>query len=398
VKDSTVWGDNPVEVDTCTTCSRKMGVYWEKKWPTAEFDTVKIGKKKYQIIKMKNLENGIVRLVGRFWSADSTYKVKFKAKVNNSIYSMLVTIKRPNKLGSKKISKDVFDKSISIDSICITNGGKYGILPQFIKGHIANESIGFLPSYRYEPYSTEFDFRDANNNFTIKEKWKNHPFIVDSFKMGDGSSIPNHLNVKYYDYLKSPTKVWDIIKKYSTIEENIAPGGVIIYGRKESNDSLNFERYGYSTVQNIYNKILSHFQGKKNKADSSVFKEARDSTITYLRKSWNGGLENLIAQTRLASSYGLLQLLHSTAIIEGYPDSSSKAPEDLNINSINLPLSMKRLLKFLKNNGLLGDSLKIDNWPYGYEATFQRMLIGWNSRVKYSNEVLENSKSYLPKN
>lgn len=394
---SDAWGDNPVSVVECDTCGEKMGVYWEKKYPTNNFEKVKIGKKDYNIIKMENLGVGLIRLVGRYWSADSTYIIRLKAKNGSDSTGIKVRVIKPGKLGnSGNNSRDVFNKPISIDSICITNGGMFGIPPQIIKGHIANEAVGFWPSYAYEPYTTEFNYRDANNGYKISDKWLNHPFLVDSISMGSGASIPNHFNVKYYNYIGTPTKVWEIVKKYSTLFDNSPPGGVTKYCKRASNDSLDFSRYGYSTVQSIYNNILSYFQGKKSSADSSDFKNARDSMSTYLKDYWRGGLNNHWAQTRLASSYGHLQLLLNTSIEEGYPDSSTKPPEDLNINSIHWPLAMKRLSRFLNEKGLEDAPSKESKWTYGYEATFQRMIIGWNPRTVYSNEVLKNAKSYLP--
>ncbi len=393
-----VWETNPVSVVECDTCGKKMGVYWENKYPTKNTEKKVIGKNTYNIVKMDALSDGLIRLVGRYWSPDSTYIVKLKAKKDSDSTEIKVRVIQPGKLGdSGNSSRDVSNKPISIDSICIANGGLFGISPQIIKGHIANEAVGFWPSYAYEPYTTEFNYRDANNGYKILDKWLSHPFLVDSTSMGSGASVPNHFNVKYYNYINTPTKVWEIVKRYSTLVENSPPGGVTKYCKRASNDSLDFSRYGYSTVQSLYNNILSYFQGKKSRADSSDFHNARDSIITYLRDYWRGGLNNHWAQTRLASSYGHLQLLLKTAIEEGYPDSSTKPPEDLNINSIHWPLAMKRISRFLNEKGLVGAASKESKWPYGYEATFQRMLIGWNSRIYYSNEVLINAKSYLPK-
>jgi len=52
-----VWGDNPVSVvDTCDNCGQRMGVYWEKKYPTNEFENVPI------VVKGKTYYHSIIKM------------------------------------------------------------------------------------------------------------------------------------------------------------------------------------------------------------------------------------------------------------------------------------------------------------------------------------------------
>ncbi|MEJ2615699.1 MAG: hypothetical protein P8Z35_12130, partial [Ignavibacteriaceae bacterium] len=61
---SDVWGNNPVKVDTGKNYGKRMGVYWETEKPVWDGNTNK-----------GNLAKGLIRLVGRYWTKDSTYIV-----------------------------------------------------------------------------------------------------------------------------------------------------------------------------------------------------------------------------------------------------------------------------------------------------------------------------------
>ncbi len=116
--DSDVWGNNPVSVDTGKNYGKRMGVYWETEKPVWIGNTNK-----------GNLEKGLIRLVGRYWSKDSSYVVKLKAKRNNDSAKFKIRVVKPGKLLSEDQSPtysksiDVFDKEYSIDSLCIYWGG-----------------------------------------------------------------------------------------------------------------------------------------------------------------------------------------------------------------------------------------------------------------------------------
>lgn len=373
-----VWGGTPIE-----NLGTKSGVYWEKKW----FDKTDNKNKDFS-------EQGLIRLIGRFWELgkEDSFKVKLKT-INNDIIDIKVT--KPYKLGNKyNTSKDVYNKSISIDSICIKYGGEAGIPPQFIKGQIENEAPGFFPPYRYEPISTELNNRNISGEI-VSKKWKNSPFFVTENSMGSGGVVPTHYNLKYISYFTTPTKVWDILKKYSQIEDDNPSGDITLFCKKE-NGKLNFKKYGYKTAQKEYDKILMHFQGVKSNPAEEDYIAARDSTVKYFKYYWYGGLDRMYAQTRIFASYGLLQTMYETALNRGYKNDSSHLPEDLSINDIACPLTIKHLIKLLSEVLVENNN---NNWVFGYENIFKAMAKKWNPYMtNYDLDALNNSKKYLPTN
>ena len=91
----------------------------------------------------------------------------------------------------------------------------------------------------------------------------------------------------------------------------------------------------------------------------------------------------------MAASYGLLQILYTTALGNdvGYPENSENPPEKL-LETDNLKWSLNHLSYFI-NNALKYET-KIDaNWSLGFEKTFEtKVYHEWNSRTAYPAEVL----------
>lgn len=58
--------------------------------------------------------------------------------------------------------------------------------------------------------------------------------------------------------------------------------------------------------------------------------EANDSARAALVRIFKNKYNGIMAQSRIASSYGLLQNLYTTAISEGFKDSLNNNPEKLN--------------------------------------------------------------------
>ena len=175
IKSALVWGDNPVTITgEEANIGKRLGVYWETQKPRPDDPT-------------KPLSAGLIRLVGRYWTADSVYKVKLETGTGtDNTTSIEVTVNRPTSLGtSRSPARDVAGQRIFIDDLCITYGGIYGIPPQFIKGQIHKEAryvdddIGFAPSYRYEPYTRQFSpwekFRVDNPYFVLPNNIRTPP-------------------------------------------------------------------------------------------------------------------------------------------------------------------------------------------------------------------------------
>ena len=160
VKQNNVWPDVPVDIVE----GDKLGVYWEKEKPVWKFNYYIDAKNVERFTKEKVgiLPQGIIRLIGRYWEEEKSYKVKLKAQIDNGLEpSIIIEVVKPGKLGtSYQTAKDVSINDLNIDSICIEKGGKLGIPPQFIKGHMRRETSSyhpFNPTYLYEPWTTQFN-------------------------------------------------------------------------------------------------------------------------------------------------------------------------------------------------------------------------------------------------
>jgi hypothetical protein len=410
---SDLWGSNPVSADTCSNCGKKMGVYWEKKYPTKDFitESVKLKKDtvKYSLPKMDDLPAGLIRVLGRYWSADSTYFVKLKAKWNNDSSAIKIKVKKPvyldiyKKNTSFQRARDIRNSEINIDSLCILFGGRYGIPPQLIKGQIFTESVkkvftftdgksdsGFAPSYRYEPFTEQY-------NENLKKEKYNKYYITDSTYTF--SDVPtDHQHVMYINYPTSIKTVWDMINEYSKLV-NPHPSVNYYGGRNSSTDSVWF---GYSVDKDYSTFAKKIRKEKKNWSNAQIYDSTNKKMIEYLKNEWkpknsifSKGTINNIAQTRAASSYGLAQFLYGTARDKNYPKDS--IPE--NINSINnLELFYKTQKEYLQG-GLSKNVENGNNWAGGYEYSFCRKIYvpKWNSKTTYAQSIIKNSKRFFPK-
>ncbi|AFH50352.1 Hypothetical protein IALB_2649 [Ignavibacterium album JCM 16511] len=389
-----VWGDAPV---TPVAEGDKLGVYWEKEKPVWKGST-----------KKGNTPKGMIRLIGRYWEVGKTYKIKLTARTQNGDEaSIVIEVKKPSKLGNNIAwSKDVFGNDLNIDELCIMWGGTLGIPPQFIKGQMIRETSSrypFYPTYLYEPWTTQFKaFKDDESLF-------NNPFYVQDNATTFNPPTPNHNNVKDYHYPTEPVSVWDMIEKYSTIVHSSPPGGWEKYGKRKENGELYF--YGvYTTPQKKFNELqddaYNKYDIKNNPSKKTIANnEARENFIKFFRDEWDGevsgnrkGLKNIKAQTRLAASYGLLQLTYPTAIggTVNYPINSENLPEEL-LETENIKWAFNLLTYFI-NDAVNTQTNKNGNWQEGLEGTYlNRIWKRWNKwKVGYPEEVLGFSNNYKP--
>jgi len=369
-----------VEFTVSSLTGDTLGVYWEKKDEDGD-----------------DLEADLIRLVGRYWQQGKIFRVRLSAVYQDRSGSIVIEVKRPSRLGTddtKRFSKDVFDRRIDIDSICIANGGKYGIPPQYIKGQIATEAVyagglGYAPSYRYEPFTTQFQGRTADES---PESWSNSPFYVTASTMGSGDPVPDHKNVRYVSYAKSPRSVWYMLEQYSELASSPAPGGVTLYARRNADGTMNFD--GYLSIQAFYDALLSELTAKMG--NQKATSKARDSVATYLRDEWHGGLKNIVAQTRIAASYGLLQMLYPTALERGYFEDAHNPPENLNVNTTLFSFAMSYQL-YLLEQVVGGSPAATNNWSIGYNKALKLMYQSWDPYMGgYANRVIRNAQDFLP--
>lgn len=108
----------------------------------------------------------------------------------------------------------------------------------------------------------------------------------------------------------------------------------------------------------------------------------------------------MVAQTRLASSYGLLQMMYGTAVWRlEYPSTDPNVgPEDLNVTSTGMYYSLEHMKKMLISR-LTSSGEENGNWPKGFEFYFKKYVWPeWNSDPTYPRIVSSNSQKFLPQN
>lgn len=369
IKNSDVWSGDPVEIQ-----GDKSGIYWEKKY----FDG--------STNENKEIEAGMIRIIGRFWEEgkEEDYKVTLTAKDGDTSVKIVVTVIKPVKLGEQyNYSRNVFDEEISIDSLCIYNGGRYGIPPQIIKGQMHKETA-FKNSFRYEP---RIDINTQNNKSLKKKYFDSYDYYtVTSENMGSVTMPTSHTNVQPVSYVTSPKKISEYlierIKQY------------IQYPREKNKYKPVF--VGYKILTNELQKAFEYY--KKTNKDIEDLLEltnmATDSLKIFINSKEFEDSEKY-AQTRIMSSYGMLQQTfynaHDSKLVGFSVSNQEQSPELL--NEINFSLkaykeNMTKLLEKRSNN----------SWAEGYEMGWGNILDRYNKgETNYELDVLENSKLYLPK-
>jgi hypothetical protein len=395
-----IWGNNPVSIVIADPekSGRKMGVYWEKE-------------KRIPTDTAHSLPIGMIRLIGH---KDSVYTVKLTTKNYPTPTSLGIEVKKPVRLLKEgqsptyKMSRDVFDHEINIDSICIYYGGIYGIPPHFLKGQMLKEAgtkkIGndtcFAPSYRYEPFSRQVG---QLSSFWLNDPRYNTLWLVDTARtgqeMGTGKGVPTHYNVCDMPYPTTPKKVWNIIEENSELVNTGSDKAHKVYGSRNEDGTMNFLK--------SYINIWSHYQVFLTYAlltswlDFAPARHSRELMIHWLRDEWEGvGAINMVAQTRLASSYGLLQMMYCTAVEREYPSTNPNiSPEDFNITDTCMSYSLKHM-KLLLRNRLTPSIEEGGNWPNGFEYWFKNYIWypKWNTNPKYPKIVYRYTQKFLPQN
>jgi len=186
------------------------------------------------------------------------------ADTSISPVSVLVTVNNPSSLGSS---------SSEFDAALINLAHERGIPPQYLKGQVAQESRFDRKAYRYEPLSVDLQFISSGQNLRTQSPYSLYR-LQTSDNLAQGSSILS-----------------DDVSPRSRY--NILDNGVI--RSISESDSL-------VSAENIYNTN----DGTQNWSKNSP-RRAR-------QVSANPRLLRFTAQTSLASSYGLLQILYSTAL------------------------------------------------------------------------------------
>ena len=383
-------------VITGSAATEKLGVYWENKYPLWTPNNTFAG--------TMDLPRGVIRLVGRYWEEEKPlYRVRLTASAPpDKEASIEIVVKKPGNLGTTyRKSKNVIDDEINIDDTCMVYAGKYGVPPQLIKGQMDQESgkydfggtigKGFAPSYRYEPYTIQFW------NWTALRSSK--PFYVSETNI-NVPAVPAHNHVQVYPYPFPNKSVWDMVYDHSQLVNEVLDDEHRVYGIRRTNGTMNFSPY--KRVDSIYNEFLDVYLDDDVPIVEAAA-NANEDMIEFLRDTWDGGvkggtkgLKNIKAQTRIASSYGLLQMTYPLALSRTYPDDVNHLPENLNMTYPIIDLCMVYQKDILKRR-LTPAVESANNWPEGYENGFYLLVYPeWNVIGSYPAEVFKKSRSYLP--
>ena len=413
-----VWGNKPIE-----KLGTKSGVYWEKKYPFY------IGNK---FSEMKDLDVGIIRIVGRYWEQDKEddYKVKLKETNGNEV---ILKIIKPNTIGEvyDKV-KDVKGVEFNLDEMILEYAGKNGIAPQFIKGIIEKES-SFKNAMRWEPFFqvSYMQGKDKNGNYTHWTQTKSRYTIKSETDLGSPGIPTDHINVygvvvnNYWGYQGS---IWDLFYRYCP-EFNLQPEGDI-YKKKNKSWNRNLEKNWKTEYSKAFkeflDKGLTTVFGNINFDISTTYSQAgfiaRSKANDYAKYKWRDGVMSEIAQTRIATSYGLMQVLYTTATwLRHYPEeyhshtSPKYLPEYLNEKDYSIKYGVESLVENLNKEINIKNDSEDNNWTAGFERTMEITSNAYNvgftakTEVKkgtkvltrylkrgYSKLVMKYSKSYLP--
>jgi hypothetical protein len=153
----------------------------------------------------------------------------------------------------------------------------------------------------------------------------------------------------------------------------------------------------YERMQGIYDGLLNYYLQEVRLPLFEAADSARNFLIRFLRDDFYGGFKNLRAQTRIASSYGLLQIMYTTSVDMGYdPFDPAKRPEDLNVTATLMTFAMQHQKSLIRRS--LGTQVETgNNWPKGFESSLKEgILKKWNTVEVYPDMVITKSQSYLP--
>ena len=385
-----VWGDNPVAIATGDGQGRRMGAYWEKEKPILGHTNT-------------TLPRGLIRLIGRYWHPDSVYKVILTAYHAGRTGRAQIEIKKPARLGDSHAAvTDVFGTTnTNLDSIVIRFAGDYGIPPQIIKGQIQKESSQFTPAWRYEPFKDKG--LQENRVTTTRYFDESLPFVADETTMGSGDLPSGHTNEDPHPYVSAPTKISTFVVQYwqRYVQHHTGDESDIIVGSSSLTghwDEL------YRNIQKDKRKKLTDAQTRQQ-AHDKLKAEIQDQTSAIGRPF------DVIAQTRKVTSYGLTQMMYTTAADNVF-DNDHRAcespsairyvdqndehtfPEKLNEQVFLMPRYCDFLWK--KLNHRFSTCIPDGNWTTGFEAKWENALVRYNGASDYGAAVLANAQNFLP--
>jgi hypothetical protein len=376
-----VWGTCPIPRSTGAT----VVVYWDKVYPLFISDSSEP--------QMDPLPLGLLRLVGRYIGQSGAQPARVKATHFGRTGEREIRVVMPALLGetNNRISGPSFQDGVSqfwsLDSMIIAEAGKEGIQPQVLKAIIRKES-NFFPTYRYEPFDDLSKIQKPASDFDSLHRY----WIHNAIQLGQ-PGIATHENLRDGNG--------------SLIQY---PGFQNLWSYYSSNSRL-YGRRIYSSLQQKWNQLyqkardsLWRLVKSDQRAADSASILAESSYVRWLKFEFgDSGMVKMVAQTRIAASYGLMQLTYynGTRRLHGhlgyaYPNNDpGYPPELLNVPPVGLKyglLHFKRKVQDVLGNIPFDD----DSWNTGLEVVYWRALKRYNGSRRYPYPVLQFTKQYLP--
>ena len=375
------------------TSGGRPSIYWERKWVNDE------------TFEMANLDEDLVRVIGRFWEQGQdgkNNKSTLFAQIGNIGNILNFEVKKPATLGDvHNETKDVDNKDFKLDEELFVYAGRHGISPQILKAQIRQES-NFLNAYRWEPF---IDINDVHKTGSVfMRKTFRYMIIGDPLSFGEPGIPADHVNSSppYPGVLQT---IWD---RFFSESRTLNPIATV------NNYPIRKQDGSYVWYEEPAKRYEAYLLIGRMMAILLGFDEIQYPTEAanhWLRYVYKGGVMDEIAQTRTASSYGLLQLNYTSAVYfrkyhaDSLTDSPENLPELINVASRNFELAIpffnKKLIDELKDQG---DSDSQDHgWSQGFEETIRLALNRYNGirderRITwyYGGAILRWSIGYQP--
>ena len=341
------------------------------------------------------LDNGVIRILGRYLKSDASqnYIVTLHAVLKSENRDEYINIKvsRPSSLGSThSTANDVDGQTYNLDKLIIDNAGQAGVFPQYIKAIIQVESMSrFDPCYRYEPFKdmavlqqkdkrTQKYIYESNMYRILSATDKGTPPIpTDPKNLRDPSANPMPEYPGYimvWDFYQAGlNKTWYTAKHYKFLEDEW----------KKVRAGLPKELFGKEETQlsSNENKIAS------DSTDSRIFR--------WLQYEYQGGMAGKIAQTRLAASYGIMQVVYSGSSV--YPQNDQQfLPEGLSVASTSIEYGVKTLVSKFHLKSVVGKNFDNATWSSGLETSYGNALFQYNRSRDYPPQVVSLLPNYMP--
>jgi hypothetical protein len=159
-----------------------------------------------------------------------------------------------------------------------------------------------------------------------------------------------------------------------------------------------FEKQWMAERKNFLADVLKKAESELTSADRQVASDTANARFfRWIRYTCNGGMENMIAQTRICASYGLLQLVYYGAT--EYPSNSAQyRPEDINDHPVGFEYGVMHLVGKFNLKSVLNRHFADPTWSAGLEKEYKKAVGLYNGQGdKYANDVISRVPLFLPK-